>query len=303
MSDSSPRADRWVKCIAERGNIRGMAIEATGLVSELAGLHGLKGVSSRGLGEAVMAALTVASYCKAGERVNLNVLGSGFFRQALVDAAPDGTVRGYLVERDPSKATFGQDAQSGPWGTGTLSVLRSKEMDRQQPYIGTVPLLTGHLAKDLTYYWVQSEQINSAVGLAVNLGSGGEVVLAGGFLVQALPGASVDEVARIERHIEEIDSLADDLARDPSPVSLLSQIFQSTGFMIVEERLLELKCNCSWDRVWRALTLVGPVELEMMLAEDESAIVRCDFCTREYKVDADGLRRLIESTGGAKRDS
>lgn len=294
---SSPD-DRWIKILATGANIRGVAVQATQLVQSMANLHGVEGHVAQGFGEAIMGALLISSYCKAGERVNLNIQGSGYIRQALVDAHPDGTVRGYVIERkgEPDLATFeGPDA--GPWGTGVLSVLRTKTEEANQPYIGTVPLVTGHLAKDLTFYWAQSEQVPSAVGLAVNA-EGKRITAAGGFLIQALPGASAAEVATIERHIQDIQSLAAQLGKDADPLHLLSHIFQSTGFMIVEEKPLTFRCNCSWERVQRALVLVGAEELKSMLREDNHASVRCDFCTKEYEVEAAELKRLIASSQG-----
>jgi molecular chaperone Hsp33 len=245
-----------------------------------------------------MGALLVASYCKKGERINLNIQGSGHYSQALVDAHPDGSVRGYVIERkvrDEDLEIFAREG-IGPWGTGLLSVLRTKGDEGAQPYIGTVPLLTGHLAKDLSFYWAQSEQIPSAVGLVVNLDEHNEVQAAGGFLIQILPGASKEEVQTIERHINDIHSLEEALSQDQDPLHLLSRIFQSTSFMIVEEKPVEFRCNCSWERVERALTLVGAKELRSMLAENGEAIVHCDFCCKEYKVDTAHLERLIAAT-------
>lgn len=289
-------SDRWLKCISTQGNIRGVAIQATDLVQSVADRHRLKGQAIQGLGEAVIGALLVGSYCKAGQRVNLNIQGSRLYKQALVDAHPDGTVRGYILQRDASEVTPGglsNDTDLGPWGEGYLSVLRTQDGDESgKPYIGTVPLITGHLAKDLSFYWVQSEQIPSAVGLAVNL-DGNRVTSAGGFLVQALPGASPTEVRMIEHHISEIQSLAESIARDSSPIQLLSQIFQSTAFMVVEEKPVQFQCNCSWERVQRALVLVGIPELEAMLKEEQGAVVNCDFCSTEYRIDAQKLSELI----------
>ena len=289
--------DRWMKCISTQGNIRGVAIQATELVQMMVDRHQLKGQAIQGLGEAVMSALLLASYCKTGQRVNLNIQGSGIHKQALVDAHPDGTVRGYIIEQDeaqvqPLGPEEGRDI--GPWGEGYLSVLRTRDGDDGgKPYIGTVPLLTGHLAKDLSFYWVQSEQIPSAVGLAVNL-DGDRVSSAGGFLVQALPGANAAEVRILEHHISEIQSLAQSIATNSSPIHLLSQIFQSTAFVVVEEKPLRFQCNCSWERVQRALVLVGVKELEAILEEDKSAIVKCDFCSTEYRMGEDELRGLIQ---------
>ncbi len=274
--------------------MRGVALEATDLVQSIADRHQLKGLAVRGLGEAVMGALLLSSYCKPGQRINLNIRGAGHFQQALVDAYPDGTVRGYIVERE---ALQEEERDLGPWGSGLLSVLRTRDEVGERPYIGTVPLITGHLAKDLSFYWVQSEQIPSAVGLAVSM-EGDRVLSAGGFLVQALPGASQQEIRNIENHIHEIHSLNESLNKNVSPLHLLSQIFQSTPFIVVEEKPIGFNCNCSWQRVQKALVLVGPAELESMLEEDRLAIVRCDFCAKEYKVDEKMLVQLIQEAKG-----
>jgi molecular chaperone Hsp33 len=287
--------NRWVKVISDQGNIRGIGVQATGMIREMARVHGLRGMGARGLGEAVLGATLLGAYCKSGERINLNIQGSGFFKQALVDANPEGHVRGYVVERSLSKKEIEDlEAQgTGPWGHGLLSVLRTKGTEGKQPYIGTVPILTGHLAKDLTFYWVQSEQISSSVGLAVNLDSDGQVSAAGGFLIQALPGASDKEVAAIERHIHDLQSLAAEIATEGGPMHILSRIFESTTFFVIEEKPIEMRCQCSWERVERALSLVGAVELQAMLDEDRDANVRCDFCSKEYKVGPATLEKLI----------
>lgn len=291
-------ADRWIKIIASSGSVRGVAIQATQLVQSMADLHGASGKVAEGFGEAIMGALLLSSYSKQGERINLNIQGSGYVRQALVDAYPDATVRGYVVGRStaPDLATV-EGPETGPWGTGVLSVLRTKTEDRNQPYIGTVPMITGHLAKDLTFYWVQSEQVPSAVGLAVIM-KDAKVLAAGGFLIQAMPGATPTEISTIEQHIHEIQSLAGELAEDADPLHLLSRIFQSTAFAILEERPLTFKCNCSWERVYRALTLIGVEELKAMLKEDQKASVRCDFCTKDYEVEAEELQQMIDKVSG-----
>jgi molecular chaperone Hsp33 len=297
---SQGRSDRWIKIISQQGNIRGVAVQAHDVVQELANRHGLEGIGAQGLGEAVVGALLLASTCKAGERMNLNVRGSGHYRQALADAYPDGSVRGYVIERALSRDEISglDELGLGPWGTGTLSVLRTKaDEHKRQPYIGTVPLLTGHLAKDLSFYWVQSEQIPSAVGLAVTL-EGNKIKAAGGFLIQALPGASAEEVRTIESHINELQSMAAALSQDDDPLHLLSRIFQSTAFMIVEEKPLRFQCTCSMERVERALMLTGSVELKAMLAENGEAAVKCEFCGTDYVVSGESLQRLIKTSSG-----
>ncbi len=290
MTDSAHK-DRWIKCISTRGNIRGVAIQVSGLIQEMSTMHKLKGAQAQGLGEAVIGALLIASHCKSGQRTNLNIRASGHTQQALIDAYPDGTVRGYTV---PNEQPWSIDSNKmGPWGEGLLSVLRTQDKVGEQPYIGTVPLVTGHLAKDLTFYWVQSEQIPSSVGLSVKM-KDDQVVSAGGFLIQALPGASDQEIKDIETHIQGIHHLEASFQTDGMELmGLLSQIFQNTPFMKVEEKAICFSCHCSWERVYRAIALVGVEELSAMVKED-SAFVRCDFCTKEYEVKSQDLKNLIQ---------
>ena len=282
------QTSHWVKCVSTGGSIRGVALDATELVQAMARIHDLKGESARGLGEATLGALLIASYCKGGERVNLNIQGQGLYSQALVDAYPDGRVRGYVIARENPSVFEGM----GPWGGGLLSVLRTKG-EGNPPYIGTVPLLTGHLAKDLSFYWTQSEQVPSAVGLVVNLSSSGDVLGAGGFLIQAMPGAKDSEVEMIEKHIQEIHSFQERFSQNQDPTQLLSSILQSTAFVVLEKKPLYFECSCSDERVKRALTLVGTQELSSMLTEDQGASIRCDFCSKEYRIDAESLRKMI----------
>ncbi|NDD91540.1 Hsp33 family molecular chaperone HslO [bacterium] len=283
--------DRWVKCLSSHGNIRGVAIQARSLVRAMAELHEIRGIPAICLGEAVIGALLVASNAKGEERVNLNIQAAGPVRQALVDAYPDGRVRGYVISSELAPLP-----KHGTWGEGLLSVLRTKIEQGSQPYIGTVPLVTGQLAKDLTYYWSQSEQIPSAVGLSVTTDSNGMIVGAGGFLVQALPGATPEEIQLIEDQIHGIQSLAAELKDDADPVRLLSTIFQNSAFMVLEKRELSFECQCSWERVSRAVALVGVDELQSMLTEDGRASVRCDFCNQDYLITGPQLEEMIKSS-------
>jgi molecular chaperone Hsp33 len=284
-------SNRWVKCLSSHGNIRGVAIQAHDLVASMARLHGVRGTPAVCLGEAVIGALLIASNSKGEERVNLNIQATGPVRQALVDAYPDGRVRGYVLTSELAPLP-----KHGTWGDGLLSVLRTKTDRTNQPYIGTVPLVTGSLAKDLTFYWLQSEQIPSAVGLSVTTNEAGEITGAGGFLVQAMPGATAEEISLIENQIHSMQSLAAELQDDADPVKLLSTIFQNSTFMLLEKRELAFECQCSWERVSRALALVGADELQSMLTEDGSASIRCDFCNQDYLVPGSQLEEMIRSS-------
>ena len=286
--------DVWQKCISRTGTIRGVAIRCTDLARALSETHKLVGEDSQSFGEALVGGFILSSYCKAGERMNLNIKGDGSAKQALIDAYADGTIRGYFV---PNEAHEKQDYNAtgdGPWGKGTLAVLRKRDdQDGAEPYIGTVPLVTGHLAKDLTFYWLQSEQVPSAVGIAVNMDAEGKISSAGGFLVQAMPGASDAEIREIESQVTHLSNLAKEIAADREPIHILSTIFQNMAFMLLEKKELRAECTCSEARMRRALTLVGVAELQAMIDEVGEAVVKCDFCEKEYRADADTLRKMI----------
>jgi molecular chaperone Hsp33 len=287
--------DIWQKCISQSGTLRGVAVRCTEIARELSKTHDLRGEPSRAFGETLVAGFLLASYCKVGERLNLNIQGDGWAKQALVDAYPDGTIRGYVVPNPDAVVGTLDLTGEGPWGRGVLSVLRKKDMEGTEPYIGTVPLVTGHLAKDLTFYWLQSEQVQSAVGIAVNLNDDGTLSSAGGFMIQALPGATESELRDIETQVNALGNLAQEIASDRDPVYLLSQIFQNTAFVLLEKKELATTCSCSWERVKRALTLVGTAELRAMIDETGEAVVKCEFCETEYRADRETLQKMIDS--------
>lgn len=292
--------DRWIKCLANGGNVIATAISATHLVKDAQKKHNETVHSSleiKSLGEALMAGLLLASTCKQGERVSLSVKGEQLLRQAVVDANPDGTVRGFILTRESPHQT---DEALGPWQKGTVSVVRLK-LNEKEPYVGTVPAVTGHLAKDITFYLSQSEQIPSAVGLSVNV-TGNTVESAGAFLVQVLPGATLEEIKSIENNIQNMESLADQMAKSSDPTLLLSQIFNDSTFTLIEEKPLRFECNCSKSRVERALRLLGPKEIQDMVREDHGAKITCDFCGKHFEFNSEELTHLAEDLVGPVSD-
>lgn len=285
--------DKWIKCVSQSGKIRSVAVNCTELTKNFCEVHKLDSGVEAAMGEALSAALLLASYCKEGERINLNIRGDGWVKQALVDAHPDGSVRGYLVENDATGTSYSLNL--GPWGEGTMSVLRTKDMERQQPYIGTVPLVTGFLPKDLTFYWLQSEQVHSAVGIAVKHDKEGKLLGAGAFMVQAMPGISKSELKALENSVNNLGKLAEEVAFNRDPMFLLSQLFGDSMFFKVEERNLRRVCNCSREKVDRTLRLLGADELESMAKTQGEATVTCEFCQVHFKSSKSELEAMAAS--------
>jgi molecular chaperone Hsp33 len=285
------KTDKWVKCISLTGTIRAVAIDATETVNILAKRHKLSEAGTIALSEGVIAGLILSSYCKSGEKVNLNIQGSGWCQQAIIDANADAEFRGYIVERPQENVKLGRGV--GPWGIGLLSVLRTKH-EEAQPYIGTVPLLTGRLAKDLTFYWLQSEQVQTAVGIEVITEEDGSVSHAEGFLIQAMPGATDSDIQVIEDHLKKLHQFDSTSVVRSTPVHLLSYLLENQSFTLLEETPLTLKCPCSFDRVNRSLMLVGNDEIQAMITEGKDVEINCDFCSEHYVYTPTMLRDLIK---------
>jgi len=284
----------WVKWLADRSNIRAVEVQATSLVEELIQRHKLNDRSAEGLGEACIGLLLIASAQKPGKgnRLNLSVKGTGYFRQAVVDAYPEGHVRGYIVENDSEDIALMKTEQMGPWGRGTLSVLYTKYEEQSQPYIGSVPLLTGYLDQDLTHYWIQSAQLPSVVGLHVKV-KDGKVLEACGLLVQTLGPASQEERRDVMRLAQSIHTVTEEAGQKKNLGELLSKHFNGSAFTKVENSLVKFQCTCSLEKVENALLLTGLRELAEMVQENKNVEMKCDFCNTDYVISTERLKALI----------
>ncbi len=288
-NSSVQTTDRWIKCIAKSGSITATAIIAPQIVEEAQKRHDLGPKETKSLGEVMLASLLLVSSCKEGERLSLSVRGEGQLQQSVVDANPNGTVRGFILSRNQF---IEPNPKKGPWQNGFLTVVRLKQ-NQKEPYNGTVQLLTGHLAKDITFYLSQSEQIPAAVGLAVDVDEKNKIKTAGAFIVQILPGASDEEIALIEKNINTMEELAEQVVRTSNPTLLLSQVFNDMTFTILDEKQVRFECHCQKDKVMTALRMLGKEELLDMIDKDKGADVKCDFCSKKYRFEIDELAKLV----------
>ncbi len=285
--------DKWVKCISSSGTIRAVAINATEVANFLTKRHQTTLAGTKSLSEGIIASLLLSSYSKGEEKINLNIQASGWCHQAIFDANANAEIRGYVIERNYDDIVLAKNI--GPWGIGLLSVLRTKH-DEAKPYIGTVPLLTGHLAKDLTFYWLQSEQVHSAVGIEVQLDfENNTVTFAQGFLIQALPGASEADIQFIEDHMKKLNYLEPDSIQRRTPTHLLSFLLENQSFSVLEEKNLTVKCSCTLERVKRSIALIGAEELKSMIAEGKNTEIICDFCSEKYIFTPKMLEELLDT--------
>ncbi|MEQ1875347.1 MAG: Hsp33 family molecular chaperone HslO [Bdellovibrionia bacterium] len=278
---------RWTKLISQSGNIRIVAVEAATLISEISSRHSLTVDLTQGIGEATLAGLLIASSHKSGERVNLSIQSSGKWKQAVVDAYPEGYARGFISAGKPGDW---QTTGRGPWGNGLITVLHTKSSEGNRPYSGTVALETGFLEQDLAFYWNQSEQIPSVVGMHVTVDANG-LTNARAVMAQAITGITEDELKKLENSLEKLQKLA---ATDLTDLSAkVQKIFGGEKFTLVEDTPLEFRCNCSAEKVEEALLLTGAEDLRYMLGDRDNIEVKCDFCSQKYTLNRAKVQDLL----------
>ncbi len=294
----TPTADRLVRALAHDGTVRALAAVTTGLVEDARGRHGTAPTATAALGRALTGALLLAATIKRDERLSLEFSGDGPLRGVLVDATHDGDARGFVLR----PATHlpprrGKLDVGGALGRGVLCVMRVP-IAGGSLYRSVVPLASGEIGADLAGYLLASEQTQAAVGVGVFVGGGGRVVAAGGYLVQALPGAAPESLDTIAARVER-SATPSELVRDGlGPVEML-QVLVGDGLWVLEERAVRFRCRCSRERVARAILAMGRAEIASVLAAERRAEVTCEFCGARYALDEDDLRALLESSADA----
>ncbi len=292
-------ADYLVRAIGEKYNVMALAAVTTGLTDEARRLHGTSPTASATLGRSLTGALLMAALMKRGQRIALKFEGNGPLKKIVVEADNDGTARGYVAAPDadlPPKN--GKLDVSGALGSeGTLTV--KKDLGVKEPYTGIVRLLTGEIAEDIAYYYAESEQIPSAVGLGVFVRPDESVAASGGFLIQTLPPTEEAMLDQLIDNVRKISSVTDLIRRGQTPEDLLALLFGPLPYHILGRHDLSLRCPCSRERVERALISLGGRELESIITEQGEADVTCEYCRTRYRfsrAELDGLLKEILST-------
>ena len=228
--------------------------------------------------------------------LTIQIDGDGPMQGLVVTADNHGHVKGYVKNPDvilPPNAQRHLNV-GGAVGHGTLTVIR--DMDLKDPYIGQIPLVTGEIAEDLTAYYAQSEQIPSSVGLGVLMNRENTVRRAGGFVVQLMPFAEEDVIARLEENIRSISAVTTILEEESTPEHLLETVLKGFDLQVTSVEDVSFYCNCSRERFERGLVLLGKAELENIIAEGEDVDLTCQFCSRSYRFTPDQIRKILPRT-------
>lgn len=287
--------DYIIRATAAQGQIRAFAATTRELVEFARSAHNTSPVATAALGRLLTAGAMMGVMMK-GEKdlLTIKIEGDGPIQGLTVTADSKGNVKGYafhpevmLPPNEKGKLDVG-----GALGVGVLSVI--KDIGLKEPYVGQTILVTGEIAEDLTYYFATSEQTPSSVALGVLMNRENTVRQAGGFILQLLPGASEEIISGLENRLKEITSVTDLLDQGMTPEMILEHILGSFGLEILDKMPAHFSCNCSMERIEKALISVGKHELQDMIDDGKTIEVNCHFCNKHYPVTVEELKALLE---------
>lgn len=287
-------SDSLIKALAYNNEIRVYVINATNMVEEARQLHDSWSTATAALGRTIIGTTLLGATLKnKQDKLTVRVQGDGPIGHIIADSNMYGETKAYVdnphVTLDLNEK--GKLDVKGAVGTeGMFSV--SKDQGLKTPFSGQVPLVSGELAEDFTYYMAVSEQTPSAFGLSVLVNPDETVQTAGGFMIQVLPGASDETIDELEKTIQQIPQISDSLDKNVDLEAILSQLVGEDNYKILEEMPVSFKCDCSKERFSSAIISLGKDEIQQMIDEDEGAEAVCHFCRRKYQYDIDELDAL-----------
>lgn len=286
-------SDYIVRATAADSQIRAFAITSKEMVEEARRDHGTSPVITAALGRLLSGAAMMGSMMK-GEKdlLTVQIQCSGPVKGLTVTANTKGEVKGFAMVPDVELPLNdkGKLDVGGALGLGVMSVI--KDMGLKEPYVGQIALQTGEIAEDLTYYFATSEQVPSAVGLGVLVDTDLSVRQAGGFIIQLMPFTSDEVVERLEKKITEIASVTEMMEQGMTPEMILEEILGEFGVEITDKFPTAFVCDCSKERVSRAIATLSKKDLNDIIGDGESIEVKCQFCNKAYEFTIDELKEM-----------
>ena len=289
--------DYIVRATAANAQIRAFACTTREMVETARINHNTSPVVTAALGRLLSAGAMMGSMLK-GEKdiLTLQIKGDGPLRGITVTADSHGKVKGYANVPDvilPANS-IGKLDVGGAVGNGTLSVI--KDMGLKEPYVGQTMLQTGEIAEDLTYYFAASEQIPSSVGLGVLMNRDNTVRQAGGFIIQLMPFAEDEAIERLEENLKKISPVTTILDQGNTPEQMLKLVLEGLPLEVTDTMPTAFGCDCSKERVEKALISLGRKELQDMIDDGQGITVNCHFCNKDYKFYVEDLKELYQKS-------
>ncbi len=286
--------DKLKKFMAHVDMVKISCVETTELVEEAREIHQTNPTPTAALGRTLTMAVLMGTMMKnEADKLTIQILGDGPAGQIIAVSNKNGEVKGCIANpmaEAPLKPN-GKLNVSAIIGKGQLNVI--KDIGLKEPYVGNVPLQTGEIAEDFAYYYAMSEQTASAVALGVLVEKDGSVKKAGGYVLQIMPDTPDEIISLIERRLKESKSITQMLEEGMTLEEIAKYISDDLATYEVEELHPKYKCDCSRERMEKALISIGRKDI-MELAEDEETELTCQFCNKKYKFSKEEILNLIK---------
>ncbi|MDD4698699.1 MAG: Hsp33 family molecular chaperone HslO [Oscillospiraceae bacterium] len=287
---------KLIRCITSDGAVMATAVDSTDIINKAVYYQRTSAVVSAALGRLLTAASMMGDMLKgSNDSITLRVAADGEIGSLIAVSDSNGDVRGYVmnpVVEIPLNSMGKLDVSGAVGKNGTLFVF--KDLGLKEPYSGQVPLVSGEIAEDITSYYAMSEQIPTVCALGVLVNPDLTIKAAGGYLIQLLPGADDDTINKLEQSIAGMDSVTKLLSAGETIESIVRRALKDFEVEVLDEHDVSYKCNCSMERVEKALLSMGPKELLKLADEQKLTEAKCHFCDRIYRFPSNSLRKLAE---------
>lgn len=286
-------SDYLVKALAYNGQVRAYAVRSTDTVNEAQRRHYTWPTASAALGRGMTAGVMMGAMLKGEDKITIKVEGDGPLGIILVDADAKGHVRGYVTNPQThfeSNEHGKLDVRRAVGTNGTLTVV--KDVGLRDHFSGQVPIVSGELGEDFTYYFATSEQTPSSVGVGVLVNPDNTILAAGGFIIQLMPGTSDEVITEIEERLKVSPPISTLIQEGLTPEEILNRLLGNENVKILETMPIEFRCTCSKERFANAIISLGVKEIEEMIEEDGKAEAQCHFCNEKYHFSKEELEDL-----------
>lgn len=295
MNTISKNSDYIVRATAANHQIRAFAISSTNTIEEARQRHNTSPIATVALGRLMSAGAMMGAMMKGDDDIiTIQIKGDGPIGGLTVTADAKANVKGYVNHPEvmlPLNSAGQLDVEKA-LGIGVLSVI--KDIGLKEPYVGDTILVTSDVTQDITYYFATSEQVPTSVGLNVIMSKDNTVKSAGGFIIQLLPGASEEIISALEKKIKEVKNVTTMLEHGYTPEQMLEELLGEFGLDILDKIPTQFYCNCSKERMSRALISIGRKELSSLIEEGRTIEVNCHFCGSHYNFDVEELKDLLK---------
>ncbi|WP_042147447.1 Hsp33 family molecular chaperone HslO [Paucisalibacillus sp. EB02] len=289
-------SDYLIKATTFNGMVRAYAIRSTNMVEEARRRQDTWATASAAMGRTMTISAMIGAMLKGEDSITVKVEGGGPIGVIVADANAKGEVRSYVTHPhvDFDLNEKGKlDVARAVGTTGSLSVV--KDLGLRDFFTGQVPIVSGEISEDFTYYFATSEQVPSAVGAGVLVNPDHTILASGGFVVQVMPGADVEVVDKLEARINSFPPISSLIQQGKTPEEILELLFEGEELKIHEKMPVQFKCKCSKERLANAIVGLGNDEIRQMIDEDHGAEATCHFCNETYHFTEEELEELIKA--------